>query len=125
MKRTVLVVTLWALANAAGASAQPSPDPKGTPKPPSSQAQTSQNELIGRDVFSKDQTLIGQVDKVVTSAEGEGRLTAIMIKTGGFLGFGTRVVSIPEGKFHMRGRNVQLHLTGDEVHKLPEQRNNS
>ena len=50
----------------------------------------------------------------------DGKVTAIHIKTGGFLGFGGKMVAIPEGKFTQKGDNIQLGLTADEVSKLPE-----
>lgn len=76
-----------------------------------------EESLVGRDVFSQDQTLVGQVERV---ASKDGRVQAIFIRTGGFLGFGARLVSISEGQFHMRGRNVQLQLTSEDVQKLPD-----
>ncbi len=42
------------------------------------------------------------------------------MKFGGFLGFGGRIVEVPEGKFTQRGENVQLGYTSDQLSKLPE-----
>ena len=54
------------------------------------------------------------------SADPDGKVKAIHLKTGGFLGFGGKLVAIPEGKFTKAGENVQLGMTSDEVSKLPE-----
>jgi hypothetical protein len=69
-------------------------------------------------VFSSDGSRLGSVQSV--NAEPDGKVKAIHIKSGGFLGFGGKMVAIPEGKFTRSGDNVQLGLTADEVSKLPE-----
>jgi hypothetical protein len=43
------------------------------------------------------------------------------VATSGFLGFGTRLVAVPEGKFRMAGTVVRVTFTADEVSKLPHQ----
>jgi sporulation protein YlmC with PRC-barrel domain len=80
-------------------------------------ADPAQNPLIGLVVFSSDGRELGTVDTI--DAEPGGKITAINIKTGGFLGFGTKVVAIPEGKFQRAGDIVQLGMTAEEVSKLP------
>jgi sporulation protein YlmC with PRC-barrel domain len=42
--------------------------------------------LIGLAVFSSDGNKVGMVDSI--DAQPDGKITAIHIKTGGFLGFG-------------------------------------
>jgi hypothetical protein len=74
--------------------------------------------LVGLTVFSADGNKMGTVHSV--SAGPDGKATAIRIKTGGFLGFGAKLVAIPEGRFTQSGSNIQLALTADEVSKLPE-----
>jgi hypothetical protein len=54
--------------------------------------------LIGLAVFSSDGSKVGTVDSV--DGQPDGKITATNIKVGGFLGFGTKVVAIPEGKFN-------------------------
>ena len=58
--------------------------------------------MIGLAVFSSDGTKLGNVQSVVSAPDG--KVTAIHIKSGGFLGFGGKLVSIPEGKFTRSGR---------------------
>lgn len=76
------------------------------------------NPLIGLAVFSSDGSKLGNVHSV--NAEPDGKVKAIHLKTGGFLGIGGKLVAIPEGKFTRSGENIQLGLTSDEVGKLPE-----
>ena len=76
------------------------------------------NPLIGLAVFSSDGSKLGNVHSV--NAEPDGKVKAIHIKSGGFLGIGGKLVAIPEGKFTRAGDNIQLGMTSDEVSKLPE-----
>jgi sporulation protein YlmC with PRC-barrel domain len=104
----------------------PAPGPAVKPTEPSSPAVRSDksatapkaNPLIGLAVFSSDGSRLGTVQAV--NAEPDGKVKAIHIKTGGFLGFGGKMVAIPEGKFTRAGENVQLGMTSEEVSKLPE-----
>ena len=76
------------------------------------------NPLIRMAVFSSDGSKVGTVQSVSTGPDGS--VKSIHIKTGGFLGFGARLVTIPEGRFTRNGNNVQLGITADEVSKLPQ-----
>jgi len=86
-------------------------------------AAPAKNPMIGLSVFSSDGSKLGAVQSV--TAASDGKVKAIRLKTGGFLGFGGKLVEIPEGKFTKSGDNVQLGLTSDEVSKLPEVKNQS
>jgi hypothetical protein len=74
--------------------------------------------LVGLNVFSADGTRVGEVRSVATGSKGE--IVALHIRTGGFLGFGGRIVAIPEGKFIRSGQSVRLDLDADDVAGLPE-----
>jgi PRC-barrel domain len=105
--------------------------PSDTPRPsapPSTStdkqsAAPAKNPLIGLSVFSADGNKLGSVQSV--DAGADGKVKAIRLKTGGFLGFGGKLVEVPDGKFTKSGENVQLGLTADEVSKLPEVKNQS
>jgi len=101
-------------------AAKPSTEPMSPATRPADKSATAPkaNPLIGLAVFSSDGSRLGTVQAV--SAEPDGKVKAIHIKTGGFLGFGGKMVAIPEGKFTRAGENVQLGLTAEEVSKLPE-----
>jgi len=104
---------------------KPSEPPK-SPTMPSTDKQSAapaKNPLIGLAVFSSDGSKLGSVQSI--DAGPDGKVKAIRFKTGGFLGFGGKLVEIPEGKFTKSGDNVQLGMTSDEVSKLPEVKNQS
>jgi hypothetical protein len=116
------------------AKPEPAPPPSTSPamKPSSptmpsatdkQSAAPAKNPMIGLSVFSSDGSKLGSVQSV--TAGSDGKVKAIRLKTGGFLGFGGKLVEIPEGKFTKSGDNVQLGLSSDEVSKLPEVKNQS
>ena len=131
----VLAGTPWLAASAQtqapsppSPSAPPSaarPDQAPTPHaaPPgatgkSATAPREANPLLRMAVFSSDGSKVGTVQSVSTGPDGSAK--SIHIRTGGFLGFGARLVAIPEGRFTRNGNNIQLGMTSDEVSKLPE-----
>jgi ABC-type transport system substrate-binding protein len=101
-------------------------EPAKSPTLPSGNPQSAapaKNPMIGLTIFSSDGNKLGSVQSV--DAGPDGKAKAIRFKTGGFLGFGGKLVEVPEGKFTKSGDNVQLGLTADEVSKLPEVKNQS
>jgi PRC-barrel domain len=115
--------------SALAAMAQQSPpsQPPATEKPPlskpatspgSSQAKPAAHPLIGLNAISIDGSKVGDVRAVKTSPDG--KVTALHIRSGGFLGLGGKLVAIPEGKFVQKGDSIHLSLTAEEVSKLPE-----
>ena len=101
-------------------AARPSTEPMSPATRPSDKSATAPkaHPLLGLAVFSSDGSQLGTVQAV--NAEPDGKVKAIHIKTGGFLGFGGKMVAIPDGKFTRAGDNVQLGMTAEEVSKLPE-----
>ena len=93
----------------------PSPDTSVMPKPSSAK---SKHPLVGLKVMSSDGSNLGDVRAVMSTADGQ--VTAVRIKSGGFLGFGGKIVEIPDGKFARKGDTIEVSLTADEVSKLPE-----
>jgi PRC-barrel domain len=115
--------------SALAAMAQQSPpsQPPATEKPPlskpatspgSSQAKPAAHPLMGLNAISIDGSKVGDVRAVKTSPDG--KVTALHIRSGGFLGLGGKLVAIPEGKFVQKGDSIHLSLTAEEVSKLPE-----
>jgi PRC-barrel domain len=96
----------------------PTPAPQKPATTPKSEAKPAAHPLMGLTAFSADGSKVGDVRAVNTTPDG--KVTALHIKTGGFLGFGGKIVAIPEGKFTQKGDNIQLGLTAEEVSKLPE-----
>jgi len=103
-----------------GADAVP-PSPKAPAVKPSeapATATATAQDLVGLTVFSSDGTRVGEVRAINTGSSGD--IVALHIRTGGFLGFGGRIVAIPQGKFMRSGQSVRLDLNSDEVTGLPE-----
>ena len=98
------------------------PAQKPAPAPQDRSATAKANPLMGLAIFSSDGSKVGTVQKV--QAGPDGKVTAIEFKTGGFLGLGGKIVSVPEAKFTRAGDRVQLSMTSDEVSKLPEVKDN-
>ncbi len=78
-------------------------------------------DLVGLNVFSSDGTRVGEVRAVNTGPSGD--IVALHIRTGGFLGFGGRIIAIPQGKFIRSGQSIRLDLASDEVTGMPEVKN--
>jgi hypothetical protein len=101
---------------------EPMPAPPGAIQPgttgKSATAPREADPLIRMAVISSDGSKVGTVQRVSTGPDGS--VKSIHIRTGGFLGFGARLVAIPEGRFTRNGDNIQLGITADEVSKLPE-----
>jgi sporulation protein YlmC with PRC-barrel domain len=122
---TILASTpLVPLAAQTPQSAPPNASPPSSPvvqlpkaAPTTRPADAVQNPLVGLAVFSSDGNKVGTVESV--DGQPDGKITAINIKVGGFLGFGTKVVAIPEGKFQRAGAFVQVGMTAEDISKLP------
>jgi hypothetical protein len=96
----------------------PTPPPAAASAGSSAPAPRAADPMLRMVVFSSDGSKVGTVQSV--SSAPDGAIKGIHIRTGGFLGFGTRLVAIPEGRFTRNGNAVQLGLTAYEVSKLPE-----
>lgn len=84
----------------------------------SAQTVDMKSALVELSVFTIDGAKTGNVRCVLRN--DKGAVVSIVVKTGGFLGFGGKYVAIPEEKFVQRGLNIQLALTANEVSKLPD-----
>ncbi len=103
------------------APAEPAPGPGPSPQrpraAPPSEAPAG-HEMLGLNVISSDGNRIGDVSAV--NMDPDGRVTVLRVRTGGFLGFGARIVAIPAGRFARNGQDVLLTYTAEEVGRLPE-----
>jgi hypothetical protein len=113
--------------SASPADKPPVAKPEAAPAPPSpgpphtggrSIADPATHPMIGRNALSSDGNKVGDVRAVKTSPDG--RITAIQLKVGGFLGFGGRIVEVTEDKFMQKGEVITIDYTLDEANKLPE-----
>jgi hypothetical protein len=88
-------------------------DPSETPA-----GQSRTESLVGLVVFSSDGTRVGEVRSVSTGPGGD--IVTLNVRTGGFLGFGGRIVAIPGGKFIRSGHSIRLDLDSEAVTALPD-----
>lgn len=98
------------------------PKPQATPTPapqkPSAAVKNEKHPMVGRNALSSDGSKAGDVRAVKTGPDG--KVTAIQVKVGGFLGFGGKIVEVGQGKFTEKGDTIQLGYTSDELSNLPE-----
>lgn len=100
--------------------AAPAPQTAPTPAPskPSAAVKNEKHPMVGRNALSSDGSKVGDVRAVKTGPDG--KVTALQVKVGGFLGFGGKIVEVASGKFTEKGDTIQLGYTSDELSKLPE-----
>lgn len=94
----------------------PTPAPQTSPKVTT--APNAAHPMVGKNTLSSEGNKVSDVRAVKTGPDG--KVTAIQIKVGGFLGFGGKIVEVPDGKFTQKGDTIQLGYTSDELSKLPE-----
>jgi hypothetical protein len=97
--------------------AAPQTMPLTTPVEKKAVAPAAAGNLVGLTAKSSDGTNLGTVHAAIANPGGK---TTIGVKVGGFLGFGGHMVAIPDGKFNRVGDIVEVNMTADEVHKLPQ-----
>jgi hypothetical protein len=100
--------------------AAPAPSPAPPQQKPAAKAPSA--TLVGLSAFSSDGSKVGDVRAVKTAPDGK---TMLHVRTGGFLGFGGRIVAVPEGRYTKSGDSIRLNLTAEEVSKLPEVKDES
>lgn len=75
-------------------------------------------QLRDMPVYSADNKDLGRVVEAVRGPNG--KLQAIQIQVGRFLGIGNKVVTIPADQIHEMADHVMLQLNSDQVRNLPE-----
>lgn len=99
----------------------PAPQTAPAPAPQAPASPTAANErhpMVGQNALSSDGSKMGDVRAVKTGPDG--KVAAIRIKVGGFLGFGGKIVEVPSTKFTQKGDTIQLGYTSEELSNLPE-----
>lgn len=69
-------------------------------------------------VYSSDNKDLGRVVEAMRGPDG--KLQAIQIQVGRFLGLGDKVVRIPADQIHEMADRIMLQLNSDQVRNLPE-----
>ena len=81
----------------------------------------SADELIGKNVYGRDNNKIGEVEDVILDANGKAK--QLVISSGGFLGIGEKQVAVDYSAANWDSQNNRLNLAGmsrDDVKSLPE-----
>lgn len=81
----------------------------------------SADELIGKNVYGRDNNKIGEVDDVIL--DGTGQAKQLVISSGGFLGIGEKQVAVDYSAANWDSQNNRLNLAGmsrDDVKAMPD-----
>src|SRR3546814_12383411 len=93
-------------------------------KPGTGTAEVQGNKLIGADVKGASNEKIGDVTEVLVSTDG--KINAIIVSVGGFLGMGDRRVALPweQLRFSSEGSDlvVMASATKEQLKEMPEYR---
>jgi sporulation protein YlmC with PRC-barrel domain len=69
-------------------------------------------DFYKQDVYDKGQTSIGKIDDVLI--DKSGKITALIVGVGGFLGVGEKDVALPFSAVNAEKKNDKWYLTVDE-----------
>ncbi len=120
IRSLLCAAAILALTSHAAAAQQAAPGTtEPAVKPSESPATPAPQSLEGLAVFSSDGTKVGEV-RSVSKGPG-GNVVALLVRTGGFLGFGGRTIAIPGDRFTRKGPNlISVDLDSEQIDHLPE-----
>lgn len=77
------------------------------------------SQLIDEDIEGADGEDVGEVEDVLV--DQEGRVAAVVIEVGGFLGIGEKKVAVPMSQVQVRGEKRELFLAAgrEDLERLP------
>ena len=78
--------------------------------------------LRGMPVYSSDDKNLGQVVEI--TRDPDGKVQAIEIAVGRWLGIGDRTITISADEFERLGDRIKLRLGGEEIRAMPEWKGN-
>jgi len=106
--------------HATTAANQPSP-----PKFTTSDNQLRAGKLVGASVYNDKNQSVGSIDDILLSQDQDKAQTAV-ISVGGFLGMGSKLVSVPFDKLKIeKDKVVMPGATQDALKKMPEYKFNN
>lgn len=83
--------------------------------------QITAKELIGNNVVTKDGVEVGKVQDIIL--DREGKVTGVVIATGGFLGIGSKPVGVSSNAVDMRASKEQevvfVNMNSNEIKEAP------
>ena len=75
-------------------------------------------EVVGKELRSANGDNFGEIEGVVESG---GKVSAVLVDVGGFLGLGSKRVAVPVSEISPQGDHVLAKgMTQEEIEKLPE-----
>jgi hypothetical protein len=84
---------------------------------PGAQAQEKKAQVVDLPVFAADGIKIGRVADVSMT---DGRIDQIRVLTGATMGFGERIITVPQPAFTIKGDMVLIpDLSGEDIQALP------
>ena len=84
---------------------------------PSVKAQDAKAEVVNLPVFAADGMKIGRVSDVSMT---DGRIDQIRVSTSATLGFGERIITVPQPAFAIKGDMVLIpDLSAEDIQALP------
>lgn len=81
----------------------------------------SAENLMGKNVYGKDNEKVGEVEDVIIDASGQAK--QLVISSGGFLGIGEKQIAVDYNQAQWDQQQNRIHLSGmsrDDVKTMPE-----
>ncbi|MBP2230641.1 sporulation protein YlmC with PRC-barrel domain [Azospirillum agricola] len=81
----------------------------------------SADQLLGKNVYGRDNDKLGEVDDVILDSNGQAK--QLVIGSGGFLGIGEKKVAVDYTAANWDAQNNRLNMSGlsrDDVKAMPE-----
>jgi hypothetical protein len=82
-------------------------------------ASMNRDNLIGKWLYDRQGNSVGSIQDVKTSADG--KIQAVEIDVGGFLGIGSRRIAVPVDELQRKGDRIEsTSMTTDQIRNLPQ-----
>jgi hypothetical protein len=100
-------------------AAQANPPAATPPSPPqNSVAALRRSDIVGKDLYDRSGNEVAKIQDVRTSADG--KIAAVELDMGGFLGIGARRIAVPVDKLELKDGRIQSNsLSADQIRELP------
>jgi hypothetical protein len=93
---------------------QPSPEQQA------SIANKQRNDLVGKMLYDSKGDEVAKIQDVKTTTDG--KIAAVEIDVGGFLGLGSHRIAVPADQLEMKGNRLQAKaLSEDQIKNLPQE----
>lgn len=106
---------------AMGQGSNPPPTTSAESKPSTPQnaiASMQRNDVVGKHLYDKSGNDVASIQAVRTGPDG--KIQAVEVDVGGFLGIGSRRVAVPVDELQLKGDRIQsTSLTSDQINNLP------